>query len=704
MATAKITLTYSTESNGDTSAKIKITMKYYGNGISFNNEPCTGTITFNGTTKSFTHTFTASTSAQTMGSAEFTVSKTHSSQTLKASGKFNTGVSIGTLTDTCEVPISAKTKYTIQYNANGGSGAPDNQTKWHGESLTLSKTKPTRTGYSFKNWKGSNGDYYASGATTNYNGNLTLTAQWEAKTYTVSYSANGGTGAPSSQTKTYGKTLTLSTKIPTRSGYTFTKWKASDGTLYSPGGSYTKNASTTMTAQWQQSTYTITYYPNGASGNAVTETKEHGKSYTIKSKFTRTPDWVFLGYSTRENATSATYSVGSTYNLNAPLKLYAVWRKTFKLLLFSYSSDIYDSSKEPFWTSQQNYTVYNKTTEISVTFPTNKPPAPNGYAFGGWSYDSETYSAGTTALVSVPTYNATVSRLSNICGVATWTQAYLAPKITSKSAYRCNANGAKNDLGDWGTFNISYTPGLKGTTTIYPAVELVKINDVEQSIGTTNNKLDYIYSNEPFTLSGIPVTTSCTIKVTLSYPGSDTPTTTTTVTITINAVTPIIDITPSGKGMGLLTPVPDNTTNIVLGSNLVINNHDSPVGTIIVKATPSSYSNTFTTSGWHYMSNYSIELHPGVWIIRCFARLTGLTSGTYYGISLGTNSSGSWARFRTTQQIINTSASTLNLVTFNSVNVTRDVDYCVAVYNGANSVTVGNENESDIYIQATRIA
>ena len=39
--------------------------------------------------------------------------------------------------------------YQVVYNANGGSGAPGAQTKTHGVNLTLSTTKPTRTGYTF---------------------------------------------------------------------------------------------------------------------------------------------------------------------------------------------------------------------------------------------------------------------------------------------------------------------------------------------------------------------------------------------------------------------------------------------------------------------------------------------------------------------------------------------------------------------------
>ena len=104
----------------------------------------------------------------------------------------------------------------MSYNANGGSGAPANQTKWRDQTLKLSTTKPTRTGYTFQGWGTSASDTsadYASGANYTGNASITLYAIWKAITYTVKYNANGGSGAPANQTKTYGKTLTLSDMI-----------------------------------------------------------------------------------------------------------------------------------------------------------------------------------------------------------------------------------------------------------------------------------------------------------------------------------------------------------------------------------------------------------------------------------------------------------------------------------------------------------
>lgn len=161
-----------------------------------------------------------------------------------------------TKTVNLSVNVPAWTSYTVKYNANGGSGAPSSQTKWKDQTLKLSTTKPTRTGYTFQGWATSASGSVAYAAGANYTGNaaVTLYAVWKANTYTVSFNANGGTGGPSSQTKTYGVALTLSSAKPTRTNYTFKGWgtSASATTVsYASGASYTTNAAITLYAVWE---------------------------------------------------------------------------------------------------------------------------------------------------------------------------------------------------------------------------------------------------------------------------------------------------------------------------------------------------------------------------------------------------------------------------------------------------------------------
>ena len=155
--------------------------------------------------------------------------------------------------------VGSLASHTVSYNANGGSGAPGNQTKWYGSTLTLSSTKPTRTGYTFQGWATSAGGgvAYQPGQAYGNDANITLYAVWKANTWTVKYNANGGSGAPADQTKTYGQTLKLSTSKPIRTDYNFMGWatskaNADKGTVtYAAGANYTANAGITLYAVWE---------------------------------------------------------------------------------------------------------------------------------------------------------------------------------------------------------------------------------------------------------------------------------------------------------------------------------------------------------------------------------------------------------------------------------------------------------------------
>ncbi len=88
-------------------------------------------------------------------------------------------------------------------------------------------------------------------ATISASGEYTLSAiTWE---HTVSYNANGGTGAPDTQKKIYGSVLTLSSVRPTRDGYVFMGWATSSAgdVAYMPGSTYGADADVTLYAVWQ---------------------------------------------------------------------------------------------------------------------------------------------------------------------------------------------------------------------------------------------------------------------------------------------------------------------------------------------------------------------------------------------------------------------------------------------------------------------
>ena len=147
-------------------------------------------------------------------------------------------------------------------------------------------------------------------------------------TYTVTYNANGGTGAPAAQTKTAGVALTLASTVPVRSGYTFKGWATSASATtatYQAGGQYTANANVTLYAVWQANTYRITYNANGGADAPAAQTKTHGVALTLSGTIPTRPNYTFKGWALTSNATAATYQPGAAFTTNANTTLYAVW-------------------------------------------------------------------------------------------------------------------------------------------------------------------------------------------------------------------------------------------------------------------------------------------------------------------------------------------------------------------------------------------
>ena len=182
----------------------------------------------------------------------------------------------GSFEAACEVTV--RNKYSISYNANGGSGQIDDQTDLlSGVSYTLTENSFTKTGYRFTGWNTSedgSGASYAEKAevtdlTDDVNGNVVLYAQWTPITYTVMYDANGNSLAediPEPTACTYDQSYDLTSIASESGGMTFAGWNTrADGTgqAYSNGASYKNLASEegakiTLYAQWTYNAPTIT--------------------------------------------------------------------------------------------------------------------------------------------------------------------------------------------------------------------------------------------------------------------------------------------------------------------------------------------------------------------------------------------------------------------------------------------------------------
>ena len=150
--------------------------------------------------------------------------------------------------------------YKIEYDANGGYPTPSSQTKQHDVPIQITSEKPqTYDGRTFSGWstKRVGNVEYHSGDWYNQNANLYLHAIYNEEiqptTCTVTFNANGGTGAPAQITGQLNSSVSIPNTIPKKDKYRFMGWSLqNDNTAeYQPGNSITLNAtSITLYAVW----------------------------------------------------------------------------------------------------------------------------------------------------------------------------------------------------------------------------------------------------------------------------------------------------------------------------------------------------------------------------------------------------------------------------------------------------------------------
>ena len=228
-------------------------------------------------------------------------------------------------------------KHTIHYNANGGdqNSVPTDQTKTFDQAMILSDKKPTRHGYNFVRWNtkadGTGTSYEAKG---NYNhdqngGTVTLYAIWTPWVHTVHYDANGGdqSSVPNDQKKTYGQSMNVATKVPTRNEYKFLGWttgKDGSGTFYNPGDAYyhDQNGQTvTLYAKWIQ-LYTVKYDGSQpaikgvtVTGSVANQTQGQDESVNLRTNNFKNDSGVYKDWSVGKDAYKYKVRTGSTeYN------------------------------------------------------------------------------------------------------------------------------------------------------------------------------------------------------------------------------------------------------------------------------------------------------------------------------------------------------------------------------------------------------
>ena len=383
----------------------------------------------------------------------------------------------------------------LVYNANGGTGAPASQSAFSDEPsssvyVTLS-AGATRQYYRFNGWAPSSsassgrtpgGKYYMTTSDTMYAANArvyTLYATWVHETATLSYNANGGSGAPSAQTVNKNEWFTLRTGVPTRSGYEFVGWNTSStatAATYQPGGQARIVSNMTLYAVWKVSNSTISTIsssvPIDGSTQGSVSISSINNSYTHQLTLS-------IGESSQvislaAGVTSATFTIPSSWLSEVPNSTTGTALASLKT--FNGSTQVGGTDVKTF----------------SITVPANIVPVitvatdyvNNNTTVDGWDILLQNFSqikltatasGGTGATVATFTFagdglsqtsasNEATSSVLTSSGSRSWTvtvtdsrgrtastivtdtvREYFSPSIASLTAFRSDSNGNRDD-------------------------------------------------------------------------------------------------------------------------------------------------------------------------------------------------------------------------------------------------------------------
>ena len=305
-------------------------------------------------------------------------------------------------------------KYTVTFNANGGSVDTDSKSVTYDSAYGTLPT-PIMTGYTFRGWwtepdytaSSDSGTQITSASTVSILGEQMLYAHWTANTYRIGYVLDGGTsGAIAPTTVDYD--FWQGIEPPTKNGYTFAGWSVSnyDATtaLYSIAANTferlvkagnpatpptdeskwtafynltpTNGGTVTLTARWQANSYPVTLDGQGATTAGTTEVEATYKSamptpITLPTK----TGYTFGGYYDAENGEGTKYydDQGASYRLwdkAESATLYAKWTAKKYTITFDANGGSLNADTQT--------VIYNS----EYILPT---PVRTGYTFVGWA-------------------------------------------------------------------------------------------------------------------------------------------------------------------------------------------------------------------------------------------------------------------------------------------------------------------------------
>lgn len=154
--------------------------------------------------------------------------------------------------------------YKITYNLMGGSAKTNPSSYTSGNSFKLNN--PTKNGYIFKGWTGSNGSSpsTSTSVSSSSTGSLIFTANFEKTKYSITYKLDGGKFSSNPRTYYYIDSTDYELLTPYKDGYTFLGWTGSNGSKPSQNVKISRGKTGNLT-------YTANYKKISSGGNTPSE-------------------------------------------------------------------------------------------------------------------------------------------------------------------------------------------------------------------------------------------------------------------------------------------------------------------------------------------------------------------------------------------------------------------------------------------------
>ena len=267
------------------------------------------------------------------------------------------------------------TDYPISYQLNGGTMS-GNPIKYTALTKTFTLIHPTRPGYTFIGWSGTDIEGLSMTVTVTRGtvGNREYVAHWKANTNTVTFHPNGGSGSMSAQEICTDASAALAKNLFSRAGYTFIGWSTSPAGAveYVDQAPYAMETESNydLYAVWKANDNTLVLNGNtSTSGSMSSQTMATDSKGNLPKNTYQKTGYAFIGWATTPDG-AVVYLDGAEYTMgtDATVTLYAVWEaNSYKVIL------------NPENGGKQGEATVRYDQNFALTVPTRE-----GYTFDGW--------------------------------------------------------------------------------------------------------------------------------------------------------------------------------------------------------------------------------------------------------------------------------------------------------------------------------